>query len=99
MSRARGAAGATQCESAAYDGTPNESVADVLVRARQVLSITETQYDEEFIIFIAPDSNVLSVLQAALLGIDLRDHWGLAFRCDPRLLLPPVVPRMFCAVA
>lgn len=27
-----------------YDGTPNESVADVLARGRQLLSITETQY-------------------------------------------------------
>jgi broad specificity phosphatase PhoE len=66
---------------AGYDGTPNESVEDVLVRMRQVLSITETQYDGETVVFVAPDSSVLSVLQAALLGVDLRDHWGLEFRC------------------
>lgn len=66
---------------AGFDGTPNESVADVLVRVRQVLSICETQYDGETIIFVAPDSTVLSVLQAALLGIDLRSHWGLEYRC------------------
>jgi len=40
----------------------------------------ETQYDEEVVVIVAPDSTVLSVLQAALLGIDLRDHWQLAFR-------------------
>eukprot|EP00892_Ulva_mutabilis_P007043 jgi/Ulvmu1/4710/UM002_0441.1 len=63
-----------------YDGTPNESVQDVLVRARQALSVMETQYDDELVVIIAPDSTVLSVLQAALLGIDLCDHWELAFR-------------------
>lgn len=69
------------CCCAGFDGTPNESVQDVLVRARQALSIMETQYSEELVIIIAPDSTVLSVLQAALLGIDLRNHWQLAFRC------------------
>jgi hypothetical protein len=68
---------------AGYDGTPNESTSDVLVRTRQVLSVTETQYDEETIIFVAPDSSVLSILEAALLGIDLRDHWSLSFRSAP----------------
>lgn len=53
----------------------------MLVRVRQVLSITETQYNEETIVFVAPDSTILSVLQAALLGIDLRDHWALAYQC------------------
>lgn len=46
-----------------YDGTPNESAADVLTRMRQVLSICETQYSGEDIVFIAPDSDTLSVLQ------------------------------------
>ena len=66
---------------AGYDGTPNESAQDVLVRVRQVISITETQYDEETIVFVAPDSTVLTVLQAALLGVDLRDHWALFYEC------------------
>jgi Histidine phosphatase superfamily (branch 1) len=65
---------------AGYDGTPNESAADVLVRVRQALSVMETQYDEELVMIIAPDSTVLSILQAALLGIDLQNHWNLAFR-------------------
>ncbi|CAG9465212.1 unnamed protein product [Pedinophyceae sp. YPF-701] len=56
------------------DGTPNESAEDVLVRLRQVLSITETQYGGATVILIAPDSDVLSILQSAVLGIDLRAH-------------------------
>jgi broad specificity phosphatase PhoE len=74
-----------------FDGTPNESVQDVMVRVRQVLSITETQFDEEMIVFVAPDSSVLSILQAAVQGIDLRDHWKLAYRCVP------ACPSMFTA--
>lgn len=56
------------------DGTPNESMEDVLVRVRQLLSITETQYYGEVILIISPDSYNLSALQAAVLGIDLRSH-------------------------
>lgn len=63
-----------------YDGTPNESVEDVLVRVRQVLSITETQYLGSDIIIIAPDSDTLSILQAAILGVDLRQHNSYSFR-------------------
>lgn len=63
-----------------------------MVRTRQVLSITETQYNEETIVFVAPDSTVLSVLQAAILGFDLRDHWRLEYRCAP------CCSRVHCAV-
>lgn len=49
------------------DGTPNESVADVLVRMRQLLSVTETQYSGANIVVVSPDSDNLSVLQASLL--------------------------------
>ncbi|KXZ52065.1 hypothetical protein GPECTOR_10g1088 [Gonium pectorale] len=48
-----------------YDGTPHESSADVLVRMRQLLSITETQYYGEDVLLVAPDSDCLSVLQAS----------------------------------
>ncbi|KAI5082518.1 hypothetical protein GOP47_0002261 [Adiantum capillus-veneris] len=61
------------------DGTPNESVADVFVRVTQLMSILETQYFAENIIIVAPDSDNLSVLQAALTGLDLRRHSTLAF--------------------
>eukprot|EP00873_Tetraselmis_striata_P036981 jgi/Tetstr1/457245/TSEL_004174.t2 len=56
------------------DGTPNESVYDVLVRMRQLLSVTETQYYGETVIIISPDSDCLSILQAATMGADLRQH-------------------------
>ena len=53
----------------------------MLVRARQAMSVMETQYDEELVVIVAPDSTVLSVLQAAIMGVDLRDHWSLSYRC------------------
>jgi broad specificity phosphatase PhoE len=61
---------------AGTDGTPNESMQDVLVRIRQVMSVTETQYSGEDVILVAPDSYTLSALQAAVLGVDLRQHAG-----------------------
>ncbi|KAI8473170.1 MAG: hypothetical protein J3K34DRAFT_411825 [Monoraphidium minutum] len=63
-----------------YDGTPNESPADVLARGRQMLSVTETQYSGEDVVIISPDSDNLSILQAAVLGVDLRQHTRYAFR-------------------
>ena len=55
-----------------YDGTPNESVADVFVRVTQLMSILETQYSEDTIIIVSPDSDNLTILQAGLTGLDLR---------------------------
>ena len=49
---------------------------DVLVRVRQLLSITETQYTGQDILIVAPDSFTLSALQAAALGVDLKEHAG-----------------------
>lgn len=56
------------------DGTPNDSTEDVFVRVRQLLSKLETQYFGEDIVILSPDSDPLSVLQAALVGQDLREH-------------------------
>ncbi|KAM7479915.1 hypothetical protein LguiA_028128 [Lonicera macranthoides] len=61
------------------DGTPNESVADVFVRVTQLMSILETQYSEETIIIVSPDSDNLTILQAGLIGLDLRRHNDLSF--------------------
>lgn len=61
------------------DGTPNDSASDVFVRVRQLLSKLETQYFGERIVIIAPDSEPLTVLQSALTGLDLSDHYTLHF--------------------
>ncbi|TVU00172.1 hypothetical protein EJB05_54408, partial [Eragrostis curvula] len=56
------------------DGTPNESVADVFVRVTQLMSILETQYFGETVVIVSPDSDNLSILQAGLIGLDLRRY-------------------------
>ncbi|KAH6807573.1 Phosphoglycerate mutase family protein [Perilla frutescens var. frutescens] len=61
------------------DGTPNESVQDVFVRVTQLMSILETQYSEDTVIIVSPDSDNLSVLQAGMVGLELRRHRDLAF--------------------
>ncbi|KAJ4712316.1 Phosphoglycerate mutase family protein, partial [Melia azedarach] len=61
------------------DGTPNESVADVFVRVTQLMSILETQYSEDTVIIVSPDSDNLTILQAGLIGLDLRRHRELSF--------------------
>ncbi|GJP43808.1 hypothetical protein CLOM_g3220 [Closterium sp. NIES-68] len=62
------------------DGTPHESVADVLVRVTQLMSILETQYSREAVVIVSPDSDCLSVLQSALIGKDIRSHSDLYFQ-------------------
>lgn len=54
------------------NGTPNESVADVFVRVTQLMSVIETQYTGDTVIIVSPDSDNLTVLQAGLVGLDLR---------------------------
>lgn len=61
------------------DGTPNESVSDVFVRVTQLMSILETQYSEDTVVIVSPDSDNLSVLQAGVQGLDLRRHSELYF--------------------
>ncbi|KAF2314691.1 hypothetical protein GH714_030037 [Hevea brasiliensis] len=72
------------------DGTPNESVADVFVRVTQLMSILETQYSGETIIIVSPDSDNLTILQAGLVGLDLRRHRDLSFDPGKSDLLIPV---------
>mmetsp|Transcript_7517 Transcript_7517/g.11383 ORF Transcript_7517/g.11383 Transcript_7517/m.11383 type:complete len:336 (-) Transcript_7517:111-1118(-) len=48
------------------DGTDNESVNDVYIRVRQAMAITETQFIGKTVVFISPDSDNLSVLEAAI---------------------------------
>ncbi|ONI08390.1 hypothetical protein PRUPE_5G175000 [Prunus persica] len=61
------------------DGTPNESVSDVFVRVIQLMSILETQYSEDTVIIVSPDSDNLTILQAGIIGLDLRRHRELSF--------------------
>ncbi|GLT47227.1 hypothetical protein SLA2020_209370 [Shorea laevis] len=61
------------------DGTPNESVSDVFVRVTQLMSVLETQYSEDTIVIVSPDSDNLTILQAGLVGLDLRRHNDLSF--------------------
>ncbi|KAG9449991.1 hypothetical protein H6P81_009956 [Aristolochia fimbriata] len=61
------------------DGTPNESISDVFVRVTQLMSILETQYSGDTLVVVSPDSDNLTVLQAGLLGLDLRRHRDLSF--------------------
>jgi broad specificity phosphatase PhoE len=77
----------------AEDGTPNESVADVFVRVRQLISKLETQYQGETIVVVAPDSDVLSILQCALYNEPLtmhRDQFAYA-PGEVRKIMPVVV--------
>lgn len=48
-----------------FDGTPSESVSDVLVRGNQVISTIESMYTGENVLIVSPDSEVLSILTAA----------------------------------
>ncbi|KAJ4821447.1 Phosphoglycerate mutase family protein [Rhynchospora pubera] len=75
------------------DGTPNESVADVFVRVTQLMSILETQYFGDTVIIVSPDSDNLSILQAGLIGLDLRRHSSLYFSPgEVRLVDPASIP-------
>ncbi|XP_024976894.1 uncharacterized protein LOC112514578 [Cynara cardunculus var. scolymus] len=75
------------------DGTPNESVADVFVRVTQLMSILETQYSEDTVIIVSPDSDNLTILQAGLVGLDLRRHNELSFEPgEVRFFDPSSIP-------
>ncbi|XP_062169531.1 uncharacterized protein LOC133875416 [Alnus glutinosa] len=75
------------------DGTPNESVADVFVRVTQLMSILETQYSGDTVIIVSPDSDNLTILQAGLVGLDLRRHSDLSFAPgEVRFVDPSSIP-------
>ena len=62
----------------AEDGSYAESVEDVYVRVREVLSVCETTLCDD-VVLVAPGSDVLSVLEASLRGRRLTDHFALAY--------------------
>ncbi|CAB9524678.1 Pfam:PGAM [Seminavis robusta] len=53
------------------DGTPNETLADQVVRLRQLMSILETLYSGETILVIFPDGTGPALLSAMIAGIPL----------------------------
>lgn len=79
------------------DGTPTESVADVLVRSNQLVSTIESMYSGENVIIVAPDSDNLSILSAALLSEDpdesLLHHTRYAFQNGEFRFIEPVVKK------
>ncbi|XP_048443892.1 uncharacterized protein LOC125478988 [Pyrus x bretschneideri] len=54
------------------DGTTNESVSDIFIRVIQLMSKLKTQYSEDTVTIVSPDSENLTVLQAGITGLDLR---------------------------
>jgi broad specificity phosphatase PhoE len=77
------------------DGTPTDSISDVLVRGNQLLSTIESMYSGENVVVVSPDSEVLSVLFAALSTEDpdgtLPLHAKYGFRNGEVRTLAPVV--------
>ena len=77
------------------DGTPSDSVNNVLVRIRQLISTIEGMYSGENVVVISPDSEILSILEAALHdGIPdktLLTHFKYAYKNGEYRLLQPFV--------
>ena len=79
------------------DGTPSESVSDVLVRMNQVMSTIDAMYSGENVVVVAPDSEILQTLQAAVADLNpdasLPLHTRFAMNHgEVRLLTPLVKP-------
>ena len=77
------------------DGTTSDSVETVLVRIRQLVSAIEGIYTGENVVIVSPDSDILSILQAALISLDpdssLPSHNRFAFRNGEVRMLESVV--------
>lgn len=79
------------------DETPSESISQVLARDNQLLSTIETMYSGENVLIVSPDSDVLSILMAALNSeepdSDLPKHGEFQFEnAEFRKLIPFVKP-------
>jgi broad specificity phosphatase PhoE len=61
------------------DGTPADSIDDVYVRVRQMVSKVENSFSGIDIVVVA-DSDVLSTIAASACGVDLREHDRFALR-------------------
>ena len=82
---------------ASKDGTPSDSISDVLVRMNQLVSTIESLYSGENVVIISPDSEILSVLLAAIHDdnpddtIPLHDRFGFK-NAEFRVLNPFIHP-------
>jgi broad specificity phosphatase PhoE len=79
------------------DGTSSDSVMDVLVRGNQLVSTLESMYSGENVIVVSPDSEILSILEAAMSSEDpdeaLLHHANFAYHnAEFRRLNPLVKP-------
>jgi broad specificity phosphatase PhoE len=63
------------------DGTPSESVRDVLVRGNQLVSTIESMHTGENVVIVSPDSDNLSILAAALSSEEVSFSSGL-YMCN-----------------
>lgn len=77
------------------DGTPCDSVNNVLVRVRQLISTIEGMYSGENVVVVSPDSEILSILEAALSNNDpdkaLLTHFKYSYRNGEFRLLQPYI--------
>mmetsp|Transcript_7883 Transcript_7883/g.14298 ORF Transcript_7883/g.14298 Transcript_7883/m.14298 type:complete len:321 (-) Transcript_7883:593-1555(-) len=82
------------------DGTPNDSLQDVFVRVRQLISKTETQYSDADVLIIAPDWYTLAVLECSLIDEPLtnihkyRLNPGQFHKIIPTIRDPPKRPTL-----
>ena len=59
----------------AEDGTPCDSLEDVFVRLRQLMSVLETGYSGETILLVFGDTLTPALLQAAFAGVAFGESW------------------------
>lgn len=79
------------------DGTLSDSVSDVLVRGNQILSTLEGLYSGENIVVVSPDSEFLSIMEAAMANespdTSLPNHSQFYFNNgETRMLRPFIKP-------
>ena len=73
------------------DGTPGESVHDVFVRMRQLISKIETAWNGQDVVIVAPDSYTLAIMEAAMKGRDITGYRDCMYRTGEVRKIDPVV--------
>jgi len=72
------------------DGTPNETLADQVIRLRQLFSVLESQYSGESIVLVFPDGTGPALLMCMMAGIPLSEVHRLEF--EPAQIRTNVTP-------